>query len=282
MRRSRQAIFLAGVTRDCVRLRKELWTELKAHGYDAGADGNPDRGLSDTYIKSELERALISIHVLGGSHDAFMERQIELAREVGKPLLFWLTRDAEHADGPQRQFVDAVRDAGHEWLTGSAPQAIARTVAQKLKPSATAPTAFATATRKVARIYLLCDPTTPADAEFATDVQRQIRLEEEMDVELPAQTQPTLHERLLRDADGLLLYRSDAPERWLYRTTEHVIHAEKLSQRSSPYTSKGLLLQDPNAIPEAPVPVYPASRPFRLSDIEPFLAQLRRKMNDAA
>ena len=87
MRRSREAVFIAGTTRDCAQARGELWRELKAYGYDARPDGNPDRGYSDLYLKQELDRALLSIHVLGGVHDRFVEKQIDVALEMGKPLL---------------------------------------------------------------------------------------------------------------------------------------------------------------------------------------------------
>ena len=110
-------------------------------------------------------------------------------------------------------------------------------------------TAFDTTDGAVARIYLLCDPTTPVDASFAAEVERQIRDQERMDVALPVPSQTDDdHERLLREADGLLLYRNAAPERWLYRTAEHLIHAERLSQRGTPYNSKGFLLGDPSVI----------------------------------
>ena len=70
MRRSREAIFVAGVARDCVEFRAQLVAELRAHGYDARPDGNPDKLIADAYLKGELANALLSIHVLGGAYDS--------------------------------------------------------------------------------------------------------------------------------------------------------------------------------------------------------------------
>jgi hypothetical protein len=71
---------------------------------------------------------------------------------------------------------------------------------------------------------------------------------------LSASERNNLHEQLLRDSDGLLLYRNSAPERWLYRTVEHVIYAETLSQRQ--HDSKGFLLTDPSVHSGSPVDLF--------------------------
>ena len=188
-----------------------------------------------------------------------------------------MTREAEAStDLSQRKLIEELQERGHEWLPRSSAQGVAQIIAQKLKPR---PDVSTTETSgRDPHVYLLCDPTTPSDAAYAADIQKKILAEEHMVVELSSTPQLTTdHDRLLRGADGLLLYRSEAPERWLYRTAEHVIHAERLVRRETPFRSKGLLLAEPTALPEAGVPLFRPSMPFRLNDIEPFLAPLRRR-----
>src|SRR4029453_12925432 len=98
-----------------------------------------------------------------------------------------------------------------------------------------------------------CDPTTPEDAGFARELQADIQKQEGMHVELPLANSPNvsarqdLHEKLLRESDGLLLYRKAAPERWFREAFQDVVFAERLYQRP-PLVSKGFLLNDESAL----------------------------------
>ena len=130
-------------------------------------------------------------------------------------------------------------------------------------------------------VYLLCDPTTPEDADFARQLQADIRKAEGMHVELPladspsVSARPDLHQKLLRESEGLLLYRKAAPERWLYQTLPDVVYAERLYQRPK-LRSKAFLLNDASVLQGfSGVPLFLQTPQFTLKDIEPFLAPLR-------
>ncbi len=284
MRRSREAIFLAGATRDCRDARRGLVSELRARGYDVRPDGTIDAGHSADLIRKELKPALLSVHVLGAAYEEFVESQIKIALDLDKPIVFWLTREAEStSDARQAKLIDDIRlgrfQQDCEWLNLRSAQAFADHIIEKLKPRRVA---AAPPPNGKARIYLLCDPTTPEDAAFSRDIQARIREQERMAVEVPVADSLAVHEQLLRDSDGLLLYRNSAPERWLYRTAEHVIHAETLSQRQRPCDSKGFLLTDPSVLSGSPVDLFRPSPEFTLNDIEPFLARLRNRSAHAA
>jgi len=283
MRRSREAVFLAGTTRDAFEARKSLGKELHAHGYDVRPDGPIDDGYSSALIKKELAPALLSVHILGGQYDPFLEKQIDLALELDQRLVFWFTREAETTQDPrQKQLIEEIRlgkrGTASEWLNSRNAQAFAQHLFEKLKPR---PQSAAPAASAKARIYLLCDPTTPGDADFARDLQAKIEKLEGMTVDLPAPNGGD-HQRLLRDSDGLLLYRREAPEQWLRLTAPYVIHAETLIDRLRPCNAKGVLLADPSLLPAGAVPIFRSSSEFTSSDIEPFLAKLRDRGAHAA
>jgi len=281
MRRSRESVYIAGTTRDASDARKSLRNELRARGYDVRPDGPIDEGFSSALIKKELQPALLSAHILGGTYDAFIDKQIDLALELDKRLVFWITREAESTqDARQKQLIDGIkggrRQQDCEWLNSRSAQAFAEHLLEKLKPRPSVATANGYGQGK-ARIYLLCDPTTPEDAGFARDLQSKIREHEGMVVELPVADSPAaFHNQMLRDSEGLLLYRNAAPERWLYENAQDIVHAENLNQRRRPCDSKGFLLTDPSVLKGSPIPMFKPSPQPNLADIEPFLAKLRQ------
>ena len=289
MRRNRQPVFLAGVARDGVSVRESLRNELEKRGHDVRPAGNPDRGYSPTLINKALDGALLSVHVLGATHADFVETQIKLAFDAGKRLVFWITREAENTqDVQQRNSIELIYKGegaymGCEWLNSRSAQGVAEYLMEKLRPS---PQAAAANGNGVKRIYLLCDPTTQEDAGFASELQEKIIAQEHMKVELPVMQSTGMaqdrHQKLLGEADGLLLYRKAAPVPWLLHTATDVIYAETLSRRQKLCDAKGFLLGDPSVLAGSPVPLFRATDGFSLGDIEPFLARLRAGSAHAA
>ena len=289
MRRNRQPVFLAGVARDGVSVRESLRIELEKRGHDVRPAGNPDRGYSPALINKALDGALLSVHVLGATHADFVETQIKLAFDAGRRLVFWITREAENTqDVKQRKLIELISKGegaymGCEWLNSRSAQGVAEYAMEKLRPS---PLTAATNGKGVKRIYLLCDPTTPEDAGFASELQEKIVAQEHMQVELPIMQSAGMpqdrHHKLLGEADGLLLYRNTAPIPWLLHNATDVIHAEMLSRRQKPCDAKGFLLGDPSVLSDSSVPLFRASDGFSLGDIEPFIARLRERSAHAA
>jgi hypothetical protein len=285
MRRRRESVFVAAATPDCSKVRSALRAELRALGYDVRPDGPIDDGFGDDLIKEDIQPAILSAHLLGGVYDPFVDHQIDLAVELGKRLVFWFTPEAlTTQDQRQRSLVESVRLGKRQqgqWslLTNASPRANILDLLGMLRPQAV----NADAKVDSGLVYLLCDPTTPEDADFARQLQEDIGTAEGLRVEVPlaespgVSARPDLHQKLLREADGLLLYRKVAPERWLYQTLPEVVYAERLYQRPQ-LRSKGFLLNDASVLQGfSGVPLFLQSPEFSLKDIEPFLAPLRER-----
>lgn len=291
MRRSREAVFVAGSTEETLQAAGELRRELRAQAYDVRPDALPDEGYGDDLLQRELKPVLLSVHLLGAAYDPFAEHLIDLAIQLGKRLVFWLTPEAEESqDARQRNLIDQIRagskQAG-EWalVRNRSSRAVIQDIMGMLRPKPLgAPTAAPPARNdEAAKVYVLCDPRTAEDAERAREIQAQIRAKENMQVDLPAIAAPDgatladLHQKLLRECDGLLLYRKVAPPGWLFQTSSDVVFAERLVVRP-PVRSKAFLVNDPSLLQGiAGVPFIPQTDEFRLSDLEPFLAPLRKR-----
>ena len=129
-------------------------------------------------------------------------------------------------------------------------------------------------------IYLICDPSDEADRNFAFELERQIERNEKMQVVLPPKDVPSAHERhqqMLRECDGVLLYREKAPEPWFFEYFRDVARAEKLLNRR-PLTSKAVLVGADDAadlVAPSGVKLLGVRNPFTMDILEPFLAPLR-------
>ena len=137
----------------------------------------------------------------------------------------------------------------------------------------------------IARVYLLCDPTTPEDADFARVLQKQIGDTEGIRVDLPAgpadfNSPAADHERLLGESDGVLLYRGKAPDRWYSRNFADLLTAD-FRARTRELKSRALFV---NGIQVAMpgLTVIQREDPFDLHQLEPFLAPLRAQAGGAS
>jgi hypothetical protein len=85
------------------------------------------------------------------------------------------------------------------------------------------------------------------------------------------------HRRLLRNCDGVLLYRglTQPPDQWLYQTVPDVLFAEQQLGRP-PLASRAFLLDDASSLRGFPVPVIPRTADFSPLQLEPFLEPLRK------
>jgi hypothetical protein len=131
-------------------------------------------------------------------------------------------------------------------------------------------------------MYLVCDPSTPPDAEFAANLRLRIEEREpEIDVLLPdtSANAQDLHFARLRGCDGMLLYREAAPSDWLRQNAPHVVLAEETLKREKPPAARAFLLDDPSLLERLAaikqVPIILRRDPFRIEHLEAFLAPLR-------
>jgi hypothetical protein len=287
MRRSRQAVFIACGSEDWGKAGDELRRELRAHAYDVRPDGPLDEGYADDLIEQDLKPAVLSVHILGAAYDPFVEHLIDLAIRLDKRTAFWLTSEGEASqDARQRKLIEQIRSEEKQrgdWalLRNRSSRAVIDDILRMLEPKPALPRVNGAGA--AVRIYVLCDLSTYEDAERARNIQAKISETEKMQVDLPpvigsgGATRADLHYQLLRECDGLLLYRKAAPEHWLFQALPDVVYTERLVERP-PVRSKAFLLNDPAILRGfTGVPVITQSDDSRLGDLEPFLAPLRKR-----
>jgi len=292
MRRGNQRVHVAWPVEECFVAWEQLSDELRSKGFDVQPTGPRDTSFAERLLMEDMERAVLSVHLLGSVYDPFSERIALLAADLEHQMIFWLASGAETtADERQRALIDAIRrgvrpdNPAREWPGGwslIADAGIRRFidgVVTKLRPKA--PVAPVLMSADTPTIYIVHDPTTAADSTVALDLKEQIGRTEQMEVfvsrgDLPSPTDLKLwHENLLRSCDGVLLYRNAAPEGWWNQLAPEVILAERRFERE-PIKSRAFLLPRPPAWEVGPdVKVIPYTSPFHLSDLEPFLDPLR-------
>jgi TIR domain-containing protein len=293
LRRERERVFVASPAEDCLEVWKRLRDELYDRGYDVQPAGRRDADFADDLIRGELERALLSVHLLGAAYDPFVERQIGLAIDLERRLTFWFapgadgTVDVEQqrllrglGDGQRPGGAGAALPPGWTLLRNLPSQRLIEEVLAALKPKETA-VPPPSANGGVSRIYIVHDATTEEDTRIATNLRAEIVRREGLDVFLSRADLPSAadlrkrHEQLMQTCEGVLLYRSVAPNEWLMQVAPEVILAEKLLQRP-PFTSRAFLLPDPDrwqGVPNLQAISYDSQ--FVVEDLEPFLAPLR-------
>jgi hypothetical protein len=283
MRRNREPVFVATPASDGLSDWEALRAELQAQSFDVRPEGPLDASFADDLLRRELESAVLTVFLLTGRHDPFVERQLGFARDLKRRLLLWLQPTPGPPDDKQAAFIQSIRSGeavpgGCTLLERMSSRDMIREVLEALKPRHQPPVAAANGRQ---RVYLLYDPTTEGDATLASDVQASIQ-GEPLDVFVPQAGATTAgdrlerHRQLLRDCDGILLCRGRCPQpdQWLFQTVPEVLFAEQQLGRP-PIASKAFLLAEPGALHGLPN-VIPLSVPLSPAGLEPFLEPLRR------
>ncbi len=292
LRRGNQRVHLAWPVEECLTAWEQLSDELRSKGFDVQPTGPRDGSFADKLLREDMDRAVLSVHLLGSAYDPFTERVALLAADLEHRLMFWVAGGAEHTtDAKQKALLDAVRagvrpdDPLREWPAGwsriadKGVRSFIDDVVTKLRPAPAAPVVAVAAGGS--RIYIVHDATTPDDTRVALELRDQIGRNEKMDVfvsrgDLSSPTELKLwHENLLKSVDGVLLYRNAAPEGWWNQLAPEVILAERRFERE-PIKSRAFLLPTAPTWEVGPdVRVIPYSAPFPIANLEPFLAPLR-------
>lgn len=283
--RGMETVFVARAVGSATEERDSIVREIRAEGYALSPPplGAISKGLDRGVLKKYIEQSRATVHVLGAEADTSVRQQIDLALEADKRVIFCLARGSESASGEQKDLIDRIRENQWGLSPGTWDLLDGRSAAVRLKDLlgilARRRVSAADAPKDTKRVYLLCDPTTTEDANFAREIQRKIReKEQKLQVDLPPLPADSLspgahHERLLRDCDGLLLYHEKAPPRWVARNfTDLLTAAERADGRE--LMSRALLVRGDN-IAYPGLTVIQRRDPFDLQQLEPFLAPLR-------
>src|SRR6185503_18042599 len=110
MRRGNQRVHVAWPIEACLTAWEQLSAELRTQGFDVQPTGPRDSSFGEGLILEDMDRAVLSIHLLGAAYDPFSERVITLAADLNQQLIFWIATGADTAtDERQRLLIDAIR-----------------------------------------------------------------------------------------------------------------------------------------------------------------------------
>jgi hypothetical protein len=281
MRRRLQKVYVASPADDVVDAWHRVRAQLNDDRYDVRPEGRLNAGYDDKVLLRDIESAVLSVHLLGPAYDAFCEHQLQLAAEAGRRRLIWFARGTntpEQVDPRQWRLLESIREmrdvrTGVDWFPGTVQEMIVQ-IQSALRPKAAEASAE---TSPDTSVYLLHDPTTRKDAEFAEALRADLRQHEKLNVVFPPPVLSSTsdyrdrHRSQLQNCDGVLLYWNAAPDTWFDQYVPDVLYPG----RKARVRAKAFLLDDPSKVGEQPVPVFHRSTDFCLTDLEPFLARLR-------
>jgi hypothetical protein len=168
---------------------------------------------------------------------------------------------------------------GSQVLSGTSIRDLIPDLLEFLKPPGDRP--VLPPTNGAPRVYLLFDPTTRQDGEFAATLEALIS-ERHMTVFKPDLSLATRadrlqrHELFLRECDGILLYRDGAPTEWLAQTLPDVLLAEFKLHRP-PLSAKTCVVTDPQPLQGLrDLEVIRRDEPFDPAHLGRFFSQMQK------
>lgn len=273
-----QEVYLAPGRIEMHEAREELERELKDKGFTVGPDVLLDFTFPDDSIRRAMDKISHALFVLGGDYDEFAARQIEVAKELGKPVVFWIQPGEKQKDMLRR--IDELTELppGSEVLGGRSIRELIPQVLEKLRPRKAAETAAPVS--GTARVYLNYDTTLADDSRIAAHIGDVVRARK---FEVVQSGRDGDHDQLMRTSNAVLLFRAanPHPDEWLKLNAMELALATRIFERQPDFDAKALLVTEPARIQaQAPgVPVYSYSEPFAPETLEPFFARLRRSIS---
>ena len=268
MRRSKVGVFIAAAAPDVREERRSLLRELSVSDFDVRPNFSLSAAVDDDTLRTTVDGAQLAIFTLGAAYDGFVQKQLDQCRERGVPITYWIdTRKGDPAPN-QAKLIATLRDQGHAVLNGPSVRQVAEQVIGRLRFKSDTPLA----TDGPKKVFLLYDTTTPADGDFANRTLGQMIRDQGLtvftpDVKLISADRLQDRDRFLEKFDGVLLYRDQAPEGWLW---------PNVMELSVAATAKGCVLGPTQAdLFSRYVPVIPHGTDFGPEKLAPFFAQLQ-------
>jgi hypothetical protein len=253
---SRVKVFLAATTRDLVKTRDEIKTELSQYQIDV----LPNTPLPDdateliTEIRGDLGNAKLSIHLLGANYGSVPELetrsvpriQYDLANELrtaGKlTQLIWMPDGLSAADDRQRQFVEEVRNNSAEFLRAKIED-LKSEIHKKLAPTPSNPWAD-DGPDDLINLSLFFHPD---DEASVSALYSYLILDEFLKVKLPLKEADSLesHRAFLQTSDAVLLYYGSADQNWVVNMWRQ-IQRQVSASRKKPLLAKAIYAGSPS------------------------------------
>ena len=269
-----QKLYIAPGALDTLKDRKDLENELKDRGFTVKPKVPLDPTFGKGPIRDAMDGVSHAIFVFGAVYEEFTADQIQVARELGKPVVYWL-----QPGSGQMEMLRRIQDLGElpkgsERLGGLSIREMIEQVKGKLKPRETIEPAAAIS--GIARVYINYDTTLPEDSRIAARLAGVVR---ERNFEVVQSGRDGDHDRLMRTSNGVLLFRAahPDPDQWLKFNAMELALAGQIYQKNPDFAAKALLVTEPARIRDqaAGVPVYSWSEPFAPETLTPFFDKLR-------
>jgi TIR domain-containing protein len=244
----RPKIYVAQLRHPETKLRWDALKEgLHGEGFAVLPRGVLQARVPDARIREWLEGARLSVHLSNVQNDPLAEKQLEIAKLIGKPMLMLPTPPA--------------------------PDQVPEVIAQVQKQLE--------AVRKPS-VYFIYDYYS--DGSRVSSLTGLIGTKTGCEVFLP-EAGEKYHKFRLRVSDGVLLFRSDAPEDWLRSQELALLQAAALRERPIPeakyFTRKSN--GHPAGVNSRQGPrhewIIERSGEPNIDDLEPFVNALRLAMN---
>jgi hypothetical protein len=219
------SVYLAETTPDVADYRAKLQSEIEQFGHTVLPGANDARSVEDpARIRSELARARLSVHVVGGeagpvspgsSGRSSVELQYDLAGEEAArrsdfTRLTWLAPLQEPPEPAQAAFIERLKNTDPNLL--EAPLEDVRSLV-KQQLEAKPPTRGKPSAGDVRIIYLMFD----SPDEVSAKPLAEWLFDQGFEVLKPARSGNLLkaHKVNLRDSDGALIYYGEVNDAWL-------------------------------------------------------------------
>ncbi|MCC6590691.1 MAG: toll/interleukin-1 receptor domain-containing protein [Bryobacterales bacterium] len=282
MRSRSEKVFVSCPAQDMIAAAEKLREQLHQKGYNVAPVGVSELDFTTReLVEAELEQAVAAVFVLGAEYDPFVTFQLKEAARLGVRPLIWIDPEARgRASQQQAALLESVGrlnglPATTRLLTGTNDREMISAAVGLISAPAEEPAVNGVAAGP-GGVYLICDPTEEEDRKLAEQWRSKIEDREALNVFLPSRNGfAERHEQLLKQCEGVLLFRKCAPFPWLQQNAWDVCTAERLYKRP-PLRSKCFVVDDPS--PFQTYPVQLVSEPDRvdLGRLEPFLARLRK------
>ena len=274
MNNKNQELYIAPGAKEMRKERADLECELKDRGFTLKPEVvlGPDFG--ERSIRNAMDKVSHAIFVLGSVFEDFTVRQMNVARDLGKPIVSWIQPGAGRSGTLARIHDLGQLPASSEVLGGRSIREMIPQLLEKLKPrDVIEPTIPESG---VPRVYVNYDATLPEDSRIAARIAGMFR---ERKFEAVESGRDGGHDRLMRTSNAVLLFRAahPDPDQWLKFNAMELALAGQIYQKKPDFAARALLVTDPARIraQAAGIPIYPYSEQFSPDTLAPFFDKLQ-------
>jgi hypothetical protein len=249
-------VFLAATTRDLVKTRDEIKTELSQYQIDV----LPTLPLPDdaneliAQVRADLATTKLSIHLLGANYGSVPELETRsvprIQYDLGNELrtagaltqLIWMPDRLSADDERQRHFVEEVHNNSAEFLRAKIED-LKSEIHKKLAPQPSNPWAD-DGPDDLINLSLFFHPD---DESSISQLFSYLTLDEFLKVKLPLKETDSLedHRAFLQTSDAVLLYYGSADQNWVVNMWRQ-IQRQVSASRKKPLLAKAIYAGSPS------------------------------------